>query len=144
MTDRIYYENQADWAPSDYYALWCCFDRLAEYLGPTPARLQQSEHRPVLVQAKKTGVRDEELAAIDVAQMPSESRRLLRAVLVSQQRFDLASMADIVASWHFDDARPDAEGMSIIRGYADGKLSPDEALAAVGRRIERFREREDE
>lgn len=90
MTDRIYYEDQADWAPADYYALWRCFDRLAEYVGPTPAQVQHPEHRSARVQAKKTGIRDEELAAIDLARMPAESRWLLRAVLVSQQRYELA------------------------------------------------------
>lgn len=90
MTDRIYYEDQADWAPSDYYALWRYFDRLAEYVGPTRAQLRQPEHRSARVQAKKTGIRDKELAAIDPTRMPAESRWLLRAVLVSQQRYDLA------------------------------------------------------
>ncbi|MCA1307986.1 hypothetical protein LC082_13875 [Microbacterium esteraromaticum] len=32
MADRIYYEDEADWAPSDYYALWRYLDRLAEYV----------------------------------------------------------------------------------------------------------------
>ncbi|GAA2888302.1 hypothetical protein [Microbacterium esteraromaticum] len=90
MTDRIYYENQADWAPSDYYALWRYFDRLAEYVGPTPAQAQRPEHRSARIQARKAHVRDEELAAIDLARMPPESRWLLRAVLVSQQRYELA------------------------------------------------------
>ena len=90
VTDRIYYENQADWAPSDYYSLWRYFDRLAEYVGPTPAQLQHPEHRSARISARKTGVRDEELAAIDPARMPAESRWLLRAVLVSQRRYGLA------------------------------------------------------
>ncbi|WP_017794019.1 hypothetical protein [Leucobacter salsicius] len=90
MTDRIYYEDQADWSAEDYYALWRYFDRLAEYVGPTPAQAQRPEHRSSRIQAKKTGVRDKELRAIDLARMPPESRSLLKAVLVSQQRYALA------------------------------------------------------
>ncbi|UNK69411.1 hypothetical protein [Microbacterium sp. H1-D42] len=90
MTDRIYYEDQADWAPSDYYALWRYFDRLAEYVGPTQAQVQHPEHRSARIQARKSTVRDEELASIDLSQMPPESRLLLRAVLRSQQRYELA------------------------------------------------------
>ncbi|KKI22488.1 MULTISPECIES: hypothetical protein [unclassified Leucobacter] len=90
MADRIYYEDQSSWAPPDYYALWRYFDRLAEYVGPTPAQAQQPEHRSARISAKKTGVRDEEFTAIDPARMPTESQWLLRAVLISQQRYELA------------------------------------------------------
>lgn len=90
MRDRIYYEDQTGWSAPDYYALWRCFDRLAEYVGSTPAQAQNPEHRSALIQAKKTQVRDEELAAIDVARMPVESRSLLKAVLMSEQCYALA------------------------------------------------------
>lgn len=90
MTDRIYYEDQTGWSAEDYYALWRCFDRLAEYVGPTLAQAQRPEHRSARISASKAGVRDEELAAIDPTRMPAESRQLLRAVLVSQQRYELA------------------------------------------------------
>lgn len=63
---------------------------LAEYVGPTPAQAQGPEHRSARISASKAGIRDEELADIDPTLMPAESRRLLRAVLVSQQRYDLA------------------------------------------------------
>lgn len=39
VADRIYYEDQSNLAPSDYYALWRCLDRLAEYVGLPPAQL---------------------------------------------------------------------------------------------------------
>ncbi|MGX1695209.1 antitoxin VbhA family protein [Microbacterium keratanolyticum] len=183
MTDKIYYEDQTHWSDADFYALWRYFDRLAEYVGPTPAQLQQPEHRSARISARKHTVRDEELASIDPGQMPAESQWLLRAVLVSQQRYELAlekfpnlgalaravpsaaprgyaqypasvrvaldpvearreSMADIVASWDLEGARPDEQGMQIVRDYVDGKTSLDEALAAVARRAERFREEE--
>lgn len=90
MIDRIYYEDQTHWSDADYYALWRYFDRLAEYLGPTQAQAQLPERRSARIQARKTGVRDDEFATIDLARMPAESQRLLRAVLVSQQRYDLA------------------------------------------------------
>lgn len=90
MTDRIYYEDQAGWAPSDYYALWRYFDRLVEYVGPTQAQAQHPEHRSARIQARKSGVRDEGLATIDLARMPAESQWLLRAVLKLQQRYELA------------------------------------------------------
>lgn len=89
MIDRIYYEDQTHWSDADYYALWRYFDRLAEYLGPTQAQAQLPERRSARIQARKTGVRDDEFATIDLARMPAESQRLLRAVLVSQQRYDL-------------------------------------------------------
>lgn len=90
MTDGIYYEDQADWPPSDYYALWRYFDRLAEYVGPTQVQAQRPEHRSARIQARRNTIRDEELASIDLSQMPPESRLLLRAVLRSQQRYELA------------------------------------------------------
>lgn len=89
-TARIYCEDQTDWSDEDYYALWRYFDRLAEYVGPTPAQAASPEHRSVRIQARKTSVRDEELSAIDVSQMPSESAALFRAVLRSHQRYELA------------------------------------------------------
>lgn len=58
-------------------------------MGPTQAQAQLPERRSARIQARKTGVRDDEFATIDLARMPAESQRLLRAVLVSQQRYDL-------------------------------------------------------
>ena len=43
----------------------------------------------VRFRSRNTGVRDEELTAIDVALMPGESRCLLKAVLLSHGRFEL-------------------------------------------------------
>ena len=52
------------------------------------------------------------------------------------------SMIDILASWDLDGARPDATGMQIVSAYVDGKISLDEALAEVDRRVEQFRQEE--
>lgn len=123
MTDRIYYEDQADWALADYYALWRYLDRLAEYVGPTRAQAQQPEHRSARISAKKTGVRDEELAAIDPARMPAESRWLLRAVLVSQQRYELA-----LEKFPNLGALAQAVPSSALRGYAQYPASARAAL----------------
>lgn len=88
--ERIYYEDQIGWAVSEYRALWQYLNHLAEYVGPTPARSQTREHRSARIKAEKNGECDEELASIDVDRLPPESRWLLRAVLLSQQRYDLA------------------------------------------------------
>ncbi len=64
-----------------------------------------------------------------------------------KERFDPVegrreSMANILASWDLEGARPDAEGMQIVRDYVDGKTDLDGALEAVGRRFEQFRDKE--
>lgn len=90
VIDRIYYEDQAAWQPSDYYALWRYFDRLAEYVGPTNAQRANPTHRSARIQAKKMHVRDDEFAAIDTTHMSPETLCLLRAVLTSRGRYELA------------------------------------------------------
>ncbi len=52
-------------------------------------RAADPARRSVRVLSRKPGVRDEELAAIDVALMPGERRCLLKAVLLSHGHFEL-------------------------------------------------------
>lgn len=89
-TARLYYEDQTGWSAENDYALWRYFDRLAEYVGPTPAQAQRPGQRSARIHAPKTGVRDEELAEIQVPSMSPESAALLKAVLNSHQRYELA------------------------------------------------------
>lgn len=131
MIDRIFYEDQPDWGPSDYYALWRYLDGLAEYVGSTSAQAQHPEHRSARISARKTGVRDEELAAIDPARMPAESQWLLRAVLVSQQRYELA-----LEKFPNLKALSRALPSSALKGYAQYPASVRAALDPIDARRE--------
>ncbi|GAA3662902.1 hypothetical protein [Microbacterium marinilacus] len=87
---RIYYEDQSDWSTEDFYALWRYFNRLAQYVGPTPYEAQHPESRTARIQAKRTGKRDEELASLDLDRMSLRARYLLKHVLIHTQRWELA------------------------------------------------------
>jgi len=88
--DEIYYEKHDSWHPEDYYALWRYLSRLFQYVGPTPAQAANPTSNSARIQAKKTGRRDDELAAMDVPKMPVETRYLAKHLLIHQMRFDLA------------------------------------------------------
>lgn len=87
--DKIYYEDQSSWTPADFYALWRFLDRLFGYAGPTPGMIANPNSRSALIQAKKTGLRDEELAALDLGRMSEDTRYLMKHLLVHTGRFDL-------------------------------------------------------
>ncbi|WP_309066827.1 hypothetical protein [Microbacterium sp.] len=93
------------------------------------------------MQAKKTGIRDEELAAIDPTRMPAESRWLLRAVLVSQQRYDLA-LEKFPNLGALAQAVPSAVPKGLAQYPASVRAALDSvgAVATVGRRADQFRE----
>lgn len=84
--DRIYYEDQTDWLPKDFYALWRYLNRLFQYAGPTSAQTANPESYSARIQAKKTGQRDDELAAMDPARMSEDTRYLMKHMLISMQR----------------------------------------------------------
>jgi hypothetical protein len=84
--DQIYYEDQTDWKPADFYGLWRYLNRLFQYAGPTPAQAANPDHYSSRIQAKKTGKRDEELAALDPSRMSEDTRYLAKHLLVSMKR----------------------------------------------------------
>lgn len=88
--DRIYYEDQTGWSPDDFHGLWRYLSRLVTYVGPTPHDLAHPESRSARIQAKRTGTRDDEIAAMDLERMSEETRYLLKHLLIHQQRADLA------------------------------------------------------
>lgn len=101
--DKIYYEDQTGWSPEDFYALWRYFDRLFQYIGPTqnltdalanldslPEGRRKSAVRTAAHQAKRTGKRDEELAAMDLDRMSPETRYLMKHMLIHSTRYELA------------------------------------------------------
>lgn len=101
--DKIYYEDQTDWSPEDFYALWRYLNRMNQHIGPT-AKLQsaldnldtlserdrQRAERVARLQAKRTGNRDEEIASLDLSRMSPETRYLLKHMLIHENRYELA------------------------------------------------------
>lgn len=121
MHNDIYYESQSGWSPEDFYALWRYFDRLFQYIGPTqklrdalsdPESLSDRDRiraeRVAQHQAKRTGKRDDELAAIDLEKMSEDTRYLMKHMLIQTGRYDLAlerfpnlrGLADVGALGH--------------------------------------------
>lgn len=101
--DPIYYEDQTDWKPADYYALWRYLERLFGFIGPSASLQAALDHpenlsdrdrakvrRVAGIQAKRTGRRDDELAAMDLSRMSEETRYLAKHVLISMERYELA------------------------------------------------------
>lgn len=101
--DKIYYQDQSDWEPADFYALWRYLNRLFQYIGPNRAlrdavanldQLSERERRNAVraaqFQAKRTGKRDEELAALDLGRMSDDTRYLVKHQLIDMKRYDLA------------------------------------------------------
>jgi len=99
----IYYEDQTGWQPADYYALWRYLERLFGFIGPAkplqdaladPSSLSERDRlkvaRVAAIQAKRTGRRDEELAALDLSRMSEDTRYLAKHVLISTKRYELA------------------------------------------------------
>ena len=99
--DQIYYEDQRDWLPEDFYGLWRYLNRLFQYIGPNQALLDSyhaelSERdrarrdRVALLQAKRTGKRDDELASLDLSRMTDRTRYLMKHLLIAQKRYEIA------------------------------------------------------
>lgn len=101
--DKIYYEDQSTWQPADFYGLWRYLNRLFQYIGPTKALqdvLDNSDGlserdrlrvgRAAQHQTKRTGKRDEELAALDLDRMSENTRYLMKHMLIDMKRYDLA------------------------------------------------------
>lgn len=101
--DKIYYEDQTDWSPEDFYALWRYLNRLFQYVGPSSSleralgdlenlseRDRKRAERVAAFQGKRTGRRDEELAALDLGRMSEDTRYLMKHMLIGMKRFDLA------------------------------------------------------
>lgn len=99
--DQIYYEDQSGWSPEDYYGLWRYLNRLFQSIGPNQA-LVESYHadlserdrarrdRVAPLQAKRTGQRDDELASLDLRLMTHRTRYLMKHLLISQKRYEIA------------------------------------------------------
>lgn len=90
FAEAVYYRDQAGWEPGDFHVLWRYLNRLILYVGPTPEMLAQPGSRPARIQTKRDGVRDEELAALDLSRMSPETRYLLKHMLITQRRYPLA------------------------------------------------------
>lgn len=101
--DKIYYEDQTDWSPEDFYGLWRYLNRLFQYVGPSTSlqdalgdlenlseRDRRRAERVAAHQSKRTGQRDEELASLDLERMSDETRYLVKHMLISMKRYDLA------------------------------------------------------
>lgn len=88
--DRIYYEDQTDWTTVDRYALWRYLDRLVGYIGPTPAEREDPTSYSARIAAKRAGVRDEEIRALDLSRMSEDTRYLLKHLLIRTGRYDTA------------------------------------------------------
>lgn len=86
----FYYEDRDEWSTDDYYALWRYFNRLAQYVAPTPAELANPHSRSARIQQRRQGVRDRELAEIQVDRMPHAAKYLFKHVLVSSGRYAAA------------------------------------------------------
>lgn len=101
--EKIYYEDQTNWSPADFRALWRFFDHLFGFIGPTE-KLRQAladydnlsdvdrrrVDRAAGHQARRTGKKDDELAALDLARMSDATRYLMKHMLIHQQRLDIA------------------------------------------------------
>lgn len=88
--DRIYYEDQSGWGPVEYQGLWRYLNRLFQFVGPTPGLLARPESRAAQIQARRTGLRDEELAALDLSRMSEDTLYLMKHTLILQDRYALA------------------------------------------------------
>lgn len=88
--DRIYYQDQTTWSTTEFYALWRYLNRLLQYIGPTPSAVARPESHSARIQARRSGKRDEELAALDLSRMSAETRYLLKHMLIQTDRYDLA------------------------------------------------------
>lgn len=88
--DALYYADQTSWQPADFYGLYRYLHRLIQHVGPTPAQASRPELLTSQIQAKRTGHRDDELAALDLERMSHETRYLLKHLLIQMQRYDLA------------------------------------------------------
>lgn len=101
--EKIYYEDQTNWGPEDFYALFRYLNRLFQYIGPSERltaamaaadslseRDRARAERAAKHQAKRTGFRDDELAAIDVLRLSPETRYLSKHMLIDMKRLTSA------------------------------------------------------
>lgn len=99
--DQIYYEDQRGWSPEDYYALWRYLNRLFLCVGPNQALLDSYDaalsdrdrarrDSVALIQARRSGRRDDELSSLDLSRMTRQTWYLMRHLLIAQQRFEIA------------------------------------------------------
>ncbi|WP_136036345.1 hypothetical protein [Microbacterium sp. K35] len=65
--DRIYYEDQADWTAIDRQGLWRYLNRLFLSLGPSDVAKPEPDSLSARIQARRTGKRDDEIAALDLS-----------------------------------------------------------------------------
>ncbi|MBS1906195.1 MAG: hypothetical protein JST33_06425 [Actinobacteria bacterium] len=67
VTEPIYYEDQRDWEPADYYALFRYLNRLL---------------------LNQRAVRTTEIASLDLSRMSAETKHLLKHMLVQKKAYE--------------------------------------------------------
>lgn len=86
----MYYEDQSTWGVAEWYTLWRYFNRLGQFVGPNQAQQSRPQTLNAQIQTKRTGRRDEELAALEISRMSRETQHLLKHILLIQGRFEIA------------------------------------------------------
>ena len=100
FNSAIYYEDQSTWSAIDYQGLWRRFGRIMQSI-PTPlqerddflaiaAARGRSGRLTAEIRLKRLGKWDDELAALDLDRMSTESRYLLKHMLIHTNRFENA------------------------------------------------------
>lgn len=87
--DRIYYEDQTDWATIDRQGLWRYLNRLFQSLGSAPGHGPKPGSLSAQIQAKRTGKRDDEIAALDLSRMSDDTRYLIKHMLIRTGRYEM-------------------------------------------------------
>lgn len=86
----IYHQDQAGWSHRELYALWRYLNRLVQHMSFTRAQIEDPTSRHAKLAAKKVGTRDDEVRAMDLAQMDETTLHLLKGLLVATQRYESA------------------------------------------------------
>lgn len=91
--DALYYADQSDWSPLDYQGLWRYLNRLFQTLGPAPSKTNAIDPASLSaqIQARRTGRRDDELAAMDLNRMSRETTYLMKHMLIRTGRLEMAT-----------------------------------------------------
>lgn len=79
--ERCYYDPDASPTELDTY-----FERLIQYVGPTPQQAANPHHRSSRIQAKRHGRRDDELQAMRVHDITNLARHIFWDALVRTGR----------------------------------------------------------
>lgn len=86
--DRIYYEDQTNWANIDRQGLWRYLNRLFLSLGPSDEATPAPDSLSARIQARRTGKRDDEIAALDLSRMSEDTRYLVKHMLIRSGRYE--------------------------------------------------------